>query len=201
VGAKYSSGALTWASRLRLTGPLRVDQDQRVARFYRLVRLVLDLLVLRERTNRSKDAELLVLRHQLVVLPRRIPRPCFESSDRAILAAFARVLDRDHWSILLVPDTILTWQRRLVANHWTYPHRPDRPPTAVETRHDRSPRSREPDLGIPPHPRRIHPTRHHDRRINRLDDLKQAGHRPCAWSNGGIVDDVSTCATRQHRLV
>jgi putative transposase len=106
-----------------------------VAGFSRLVRLVIDLLVLRGRTDRSKDAELLVLRHQLAVLKRQVPRPRFEPSDRAILAAFARVIDRDRWSIFLVkPDTILTWHRRLVANHWTYSHRPGRPATAVETR-------------------------------------------------------------------
>jgi putative transposase len=106
-----------------------------VARFYRLVRLVLDLLVLRGRRDRSKDAEILVLRHQLAILQRRVPRPRFEPSDRAILAALARLVDRDRWSIFLVkPDTILAWHRRLVANHWTYPHRPGRPATAVETR-------------------------------------------------------------------
>src|SRR5205823_9169016 len=32
------------------------------------------------------------------------------------------------------PDTILRWHRRLVANHWTYPHRPGRPSTIVEAR-------------------------------------------------------------------
>jgi hypothetical protein len=32
------------------------------------------------------------------------------------------------------PDTILAWRRRLIANHWTYPHRPGRPSTAIETR-------------------------------------------------------------------
>jgi putative transposase len=32
------------------------------------------------------------------------------------------------------PDTILGWHRRLVASHWSYPHRPGRPATAVETR-------------------------------------------------------------------
>src|SRR6267378_2386321 len=91
-------------------------------------------LVLRGRRDRSKDAEILVLRHQLAVLKRQVPHPGFEPSDRAILAAFARVLDRDRWSIFLVkPDTILAWHRRLVANHWAYPHRPGRPSTAVET--------------------------------------------------------------------
>jgi putative transposase len=59
----------------------------------------------------------------------------FEPADRAILSALARGLRRDRWSIFLVrPDTILGWHRRLVANHWTYPHRPGRPSTAVEAR-------------------------------------------------------------------
>jgi len=68
-----------------------------VARFYRLVRLVIDLLVLRGRRDRSKDVEILVLRHQLIVLQRQISRPRFEPEDRAILAALARVLGRDRW--------------------------------------------------------------------------------------------------------
>ena len=58
-----------------------------MARFYRLVRLVISLLVLRGRTDRSKDAEILVLRHQLAVLHRQVPRPRFEPADRAILTA------------------------------------------------------------------------------------------------------------------
>ena len=105
-----------------------------VAHFYRLVRLVINLLVLRGRTDRSKDAEILVLRHQLAVLHRQTPRPRFEPADRALISAFARVLGRDRWSMFLVkPATILAWHRRLVANHWTYPHRPGRPSTIAET--------------------------------------------------------------------
>jgi putative transposase len=77
-------------------------------RFYRLVRLVVDLLVLRGRSDRSKDVELLVLRHQLAVLHRQTPRPRFGRTDRAILAAFARVLHRERWSMFLVkPDTVV----------------------------------------------------------------------------------------------
>ena len=126
-----------------------------VAHFYRLVRLVINLLVLRGRTDRSKDAEILVLRHQLAVLHRQTPRPRFEPADRALISAFARVLGRDRWSMFLVkPATILAWHRRLVANHWTYPHRPGR-----HSHHRRDPqpdhpsRSREPDVGLPPYPR------------------------------------------------
>lgn len=106
-----------------------------MARFYRLARLVVDLLVLRGRSDRSKDAEILVLRHQLAVLQRQISRPRFEPDDRVILTALARVLGRDRWSIFMVrPDTLVGWHRRLVANHWTYPHRPGRPSTVTETR-------------------------------------------------------------------
>jgi putative transposase len=112
-----------------------VDQDRQVTRFYRLVRLVIDLLVLRGRTDRSKDLEILVLRKQLEVLQRQVARARFEPSDRAVLTAFARVLGRDRWSIFLVhPDTLLRWHRRLVAKHWTYPHRPGRPSTLTEIR-------------------------------------------------------------------
>jgi hypothetical protein len=150
-----------------------------VARFYRLVRLVIDLLVLRGRTNRSKDAEILVLRHQLAVLHRQVPRPRFERTDRALLTALSRVVGRDRWSIFLVkPDTILAWHRRLVANHWTYPHRPGRPSTIAETRRIIIRLAREnPTWGY----RRIHwrtrPTRYHHRRIDRVDDPQAGEYR------------------------
>jgi transposase InsO family protein len=106
-----------------------------VRRFYRLVRLVIDLLVLRGRRDRSKDAEILVLRHQLAVLRRKVARPRFEPDDRALLSALARAVGRDSWSSFIVtPTTILRWHRRLVAKRWTYPHRPGRPSTAAATR-------------------------------------------------------------------
>jgi putative transposase len=103
---------------------------------YGLVRLVLDLLVLRGRRDRSKDAEILVLRHQLAVLHRQVPRPRFEPADRVLLSALARALGRDRWAIFVVkPDTLVRWHRRVVAKHWTYPHHPPgRPSTVAETR-------------------------------------------------------------------
>jgi len=90
----------------------------------------IQLLALLARRDAATDLELLVLRHQLAVLRRQIPRPRLESTDRALLAAVSRVLPKSRWSCFLVkPDTLLRWHRRLVAGAWTYPHRQTgRPP-------------------------------------------------------------------------
>jgi putative transposase len=95
---------------------------------------VLSLVVLVLRSSRSKDIEILVLRHELEILRRNQPRPHLEQSDRAWFAALSRLLARERWSAFGVrPETLLRWHRRLVARHWTYPHRqPGRPPIADE---------------------------------------------------------------------
>jgi hypothetical protein len=56
------------------------------------------------------------------------------AADRARLAAVSRVLPRSRWSCLLVkPETLLGWHRRLVARAWTSPHRrTGRPPLDQE---------------------------------------------------------------------
>jgi putative transposase len=88
------------------------------------------LLVLLARDQAAKDLELLVLRHQLTVLRRQLPRPKLEPADRALLAAVSRALPRSRWSCFFVrPETLLRWHRRLIAGAWTYPHRQTgRPP-------------------------------------------------------------------------
>src|SRR5260370_3275334 len=91
---------------------------------YIAVRRVFELLVLRGRSKRTKDLELVVLRHELTVLRRQVARPKLTRADRAFLAAVSRVLPRPNWSAFLVtPATLLGWHRRLVARRWTYPHR------------------------------------------------------------------------------
>ena len=83
----------------------------------------------------AKDAEILVLRHQLAVLRRQVTRPRFTWSDRALIALLAGLVPRERWSAFLVtPKTILDWHRRLVRRRWTYPHRrPGRPALPEET--------------------------------------------------------------------
>lgn len=97
---------------------------------------LLELVVLLGRRERSKELEILVLRHELSILRRQVRQPRFGPHDRLVLAALSRVLPRRGWSAFLVrPDTLLHWHRRLVARRWTYPHRrPGRPTIAAEVR-------------------------------------------------------------------
>jgi putative transposase len=88
------------------------------------------------RSGRSKDLEIIVLRHQLTVLHRQDTRPQLNNGDRTLLGAIAQALPRPRragW--LVTPDTLLRWHRRRIARHWTQPtRRPGRPSTLVEIR-------------------------------------------------------------------
>src|SRR6266536_873978 len=61
---------------------------------YWSLRRLLELLVLRRRSEREKEIEILLLRHQLRVLERQVARPTLTPADRALLAACSRVLPR-----------------------------------------------------------------------------------------------------------
>jgi len=92
-------------------------------------------LVLLGRSQASKDAEILALRHEVMVLRRQVARPRPGWADRAALAALARQLPTAlRASRLVTPGTLLAWHRRLVTRKWTYPGRPGRPGTSVEIR-------------------------------------------------------------------
>jgi putative transposase len=97
---------------------------------YLIVLRMFGWIVLLARSQASKDAEILILRHQLAVLRRQVavPRPSW--ADRAILSALARLLPRRRRHHLFVtPRTLLRWHADLVKRRWSYPKRgPGRPP-------------------------------------------------------------------------
>lgn len=73
---------------------------------YVLARRVLSLVLLRFRTERSKDLELVVLRHELSVPRRQVTRLQLNDSDRVFLAAASRLLARKHWSTFFVTPVL-----------------------------------------------------------------------------------------------
>jgi len=65
---------------------------------YLVVRNLFALVWLVGRRRRSKELEILVLRHELAILRRQRSRPRLTSADRALLAALSRSLPRPAWA-------------------------------------------------------------------------------------------------------
>jgi hypothetical protein len=77
---------------------------------------VLSWLALLARTDATKDAEILLLRHDVAVLRRHTPRPGLSWVDRALLSALSRLLPPPLRQLRLVsPRTLLRWHAQLVA--------------------------------------------------------------------------------------
>ena len=79
----------------------------------------LALLRLLPMSDRAKDTEILVLRHQIAVLQRQLgaQKPRFGPSDRALLAALLHRLPMEvlrGLRLLVRPDTVLRWHRDLI---------------------------------------------------------------------------------------
>ena len=102
---------------------------------YLLARRLLGCLMVLARREVSKDAELLVLRHQNAVLRRQIGRVRYQPGDRLWLAALSRQIPWHRWGEVLAvtPATLLAWHRRLVAGKWDNASRrpPGRPSAAL----------------------------------------------------------------------
>ena len=93
---------------------------------YRLVRCLFGLLAVLARSDLSKDAELLVLRHENQVLRRQLHRRLrWDHADRVWLAALSRLVSRRRWPEVfpVTPATILRWHRDLIARKWDYSSR------------------------------------------------------------------------------
>ncbi len=105
---------------------------------YLLVYRLLGCLMVLARREASKDAELLMVRHENAVLRRQIGRVRYQPTDRLWLAALSRLIPRRRWGevFAVTPATLLTWHRRLVTRKWdcTNRRRPGRPSTAAAIR-------------------------------------------------------------------
>jgi putative transposase len=94
---------------------------------YLAVLRVFGWLALLARSDRAKDAEILILRHQVGVLQPQVRAPRLSWADRAVLAALARLLPGSQLRrlpLLVSPRTVLRWHADLVRRHWSYPRRP-----------------------------------------------------------------------------
>jgi putative transposase len=124
--------------------PARVLDDPALSVFmpmrlaYLAVLRVFDWLALLARSDRAKDAEILILRHEIAVLRCQARTPRLSWADRAVLAALARMLPRSQLRqlrLIVSPRTLLRWHASLVRRHWAYQRRaPGRPRTAPAVR-------------------------------------------------------------------
>jgi putative transposase len=89
---------------------------------YWLVRWLLGLGTVLMRRDLSKDAELLVLRHENAVLRRQVARVHYRPIDRMWLAALSRLVPRGCWAGIfpVTPATIVAWHRRLISRKCDY---------------------------------------------------------------------------------
>jgi putative transposase len=93
---------------------------------YRAALRVFGWLALLARSDRAKDAEILLLRHQIAILQRQAGTPKLSWADRAILSALARLLPRGHLRqlrLIISPRTLLRWHADLIRQRWAYPRR------------------------------------------------------------------------------
>lgn len=75
--------------------------------FYLLLRLALRLITGGGQSDRARDVEIVVLRHQFQVLKRQAGRSRLRLTDRVLLAAASQALPKRTWSSFFVtPQTL-----------------------------------------------------------------------------------------------
>jgi transposase len=102
---------------------------------YLIFRQLVTWLGLLAQSSGSKNAEILVLRHEVAVLRRQVSRPRLSWADRAVFAALSRLLSQaGRLHRIVTPATVLRWHRDLVTRRWTQPRRRGGRSTAFELR-------------------------------------------------------------------
>src|SRR5689334_987498 len=107
-----------------------------VSLVYQVARKLLAVPAVLLRRDVTKEAELLVLRHENAVLRRQLTGPRrYSPVNRLWLAVLSSLLPRRRCAQVfpVTPATLLAWHRRLVARKWDYrrrQRRPGWPPTA-----------------------------------------------------------------------
>src|SRR6476660_1982783 len=100
--------------------------------------LVWSVLVLLFRSRVSLEAEILILRHQLNVQRRYLPkRLAFSAMDRLIFVGLYRLVPNTIKALTIVkPDTVIRWHRTGFRSYWRWKsrHRCGRPTVSLEIR-------------------------------------------------------------------
>jgi putative transposase len=142
---------------------------------YLLMRCLLGCLMVLARREVSKDAELLVLRHENAVLRRQISQIRYQPGDRLWLAALSKLGPPApvEWVFAVTPAALLAWHRRLVARKWDYTswRRPGRPSATASIRKLVIRMATDnPGLGAPARARRTRQARPPDRCLHGVAD-------------------------------
>jgi putative transposase len=91
-----------------------------VSLVYQVARKLLALPALLLRRDATKEAELLVLRHENAVLSRQLTGPRrYSPADWLWLTALSSLLPRRRWAQVfpVTPATLLAWHRRLITRY------------------------------------------------------------------------------------
>jgi hypothetical protein len=138
-------------------------------------------------SDKDKNSEILVLRHQLTILQRQIDKPRLTTTDRAFLAVLLHRLPRTRLRqlhLIVSPGTILRWHRDLIRRRHTNASRskrPGRPPTrrAIQTLVLRLARENS-SWGLSANPWGAGHTRNHTRTLHRVGNPQGSPDRPIA---------------------
>lgn len=155
-----------------------------VSLLYRVSRRLRSVPAVLLRRDTSKQAELLVLRHENAVLRRQLKSPVrYEPADRLWFAALSSLIPRRRWhdAFPVAPATLLGRHRRFSAAKWDYTARRariGRPPATWRSRNLSCAWPRRTPVGTSQDPRRAGPARTSDCRLDGVGDPPHGRQRP-----------------------